>query len=349
MHPILYNRQRLILYLLAWIVMSLLLALQIAYMENIPWLNAVVFILPPGIIYAFIALSAFFLCRIFPLKTSMITQLLVLYAATGLVTSGVWSLLGYGWSWALNEIFTSSFILSINTIILLLIFGAIGYWFSVAVHYLIITFQQSQEAEKQTMELKLLAQEAELKFLRTQIDPHFLFNALNSLSALTASDPSAARRMTLILADFFRNSIALGSQAFISLKDEIELVNNFLSIEQIRFGQRLSVEFDIPDDTLAMRIPPLMLQPLVENAVKHGIAQILDGGLIRIQSRTDSTILSVIIQNPCDADSLNTKGTGLGLENIRKRLGHQYGNQGDLIIDKKKSTYTVTINIPVIP
>jgi LytS/YehU family sensor histidine kinase len=125
--------------------------------------------------------------------------------------------------------------------ILIVVLGVLLYGFAVALHYLVIEFVRAKSAEQRELESLLMAQEAELRMLRTQIDPHFLFNSLNSISALTSQDAKAARRMTLELASFFRQSLGMEAHKKVTLGEEMVLIRHFLAIEQVRFGERLQV------------------------------------------------------------------------------------------------------------
>src|SRR5687768_14975470 len=165
---------------------------------------------------------------------------------------------------------------------LLFVVGALLFWLVSSFFYLLIAFDASKDAERANMKLRLLAREAELKALRAQIDPHFIFNCLHSISALTATQPTAARRMCLLLAEFLRDTLRLGGSGQIPLGEELALAERYLAIEQVRLGDRLIVIRDATADAAACLVPPLLLQPLVENAVKHGVAQLVEGGTIRI-------------------------------------------------------------------
>ena len=160
--------------------------------------------------------------------------------------------------------------------------GVLLFLLALAVHYALLAFEAAREAERRQLELELLTRDAELRALRAQIDPHFLYNSLNSISALTASDPSGARRMCVLLGEFLRDTLSVSSRERIPLADELALADRFLSIEQVRFGARLQVERRIDEASAACLVPPLLLQPLVENAVTHGIAGLLEGGVIRL-------------------------------------------------------------------
>ena len=172
---------------------------------------------------------------------------------------------------------------------LLFVVGALLYWLAAACHYLLIAFQASREAETRAFEQTLLAREAELRALRAQIDPHFIFNSLHSISALTTTDAAAARTMCLLLADFLRDTLRLGSSSRISFADEWSLAERFLAIEQVRLGSRLQIARDTDPQAAGCPVPPLLLQPLVENAVIHGVAQLVEGGTIRMTARRERT------------------------------------------------------------
>ena len=159
--------------------------------------------------------------------------------------------------------------------------GVLLFWLSSLLHYLLAAFEQSRRAEARELGLEVLAREAELRALRAQIDPHFLFNGLQSISALTSADPAGARRMCLLLADFFRSSVRLGAEDAIRLEEEMAMVRAYLDIERVRYGPRLESEVVLEPGCGSCRVPPLILQPLVENAVRHGIRPLVDGGVVR--------------------------------------------------------------------
>jgi LytS/YehU family sensor histidine kinase len=195
----------------------------------------------------------------------------------------------------------------------------------------------------------VLARDAELKALRAQIDPHFLFNSLNSISALTSADPAAARTMTLMLADFLRMSLNYGALEVIRLEQEIALVRHFLDIEKIRYGERLLVRTEIGEGTLSARVPPLLLQPLVENAVNHGIAEMPGGGLLLLRTEYAGPSLRLLISNPVDPQRIKRGWGGMGLQNVRQRLERMYGSAGTLEVRETGETFAVAISLPRTP
>ena len=170
----------------------------------------------------------------------------------------------------------------------------------------------------------MLAREAELKALRAQVDPHFLFNSLNSINALIMTDPAAARRMCVLLADFLRNSLKLGSEMRLPLADELRLTECYLDIERVRLGSRLRVEKDIDRECETCMVPPLIMQPLVENAITHGVAAMLDGGVVRMQVERNGAGVRIAIENAFEPEAASKTGVGVGLQNVRMRLKNLY-------------------------
>jgi LytS/YehU family sensor histidine kinase len=183
--------------------------------------------------------------------------------------------------------------------------------------------------------------------LRTQINPHFLFNSLNSISALTAIDAAGARDMTIELAQFFRQTLALSEKQKIPLSDEIALCNHFLAIEKIRFGKKLQVQMRIDPDSENCLLPPMLLQPLLENAIKHGIRDLVDGGTIELSSKVRAPWLFVAIDNPVDIHPSSTQGTGTGLKNLQARLRSLYSDKSRVEWQLTQQVFRIEIALPL--
>ncbi|ANS84566.1 Histidine kinase [Vibrio scophthalmi] len=185
----------------------------------------------------------------------------------------------------------------------------------------------------------LLAQ-AEIKLLHAQVNPHFLFNALNTISAVVRRDPSKARELIQHLSQFFRSNLKQNIEA-VTLKDELAHVNAYLTIEKARFTDRLEVEIEIDSSLLQRKLPTFTLQPLVENAIKHGISNLLEGGVIRIYSQPEAQGQRIIVED--NAGSYLTpqsEHAGLGMQIVAKRLTNKFGQISDLKIDVKANQYT---------
>jgi LytS/YehU family sensor histidine kinase len=217
--------------------------------------------------------------------------------------------------------------------------GLLLYILSIALHYVLLALEASREAA-------LLARDAELRALKSQINPHFLFNCLNSISALTTSDPSRAREMCVRLSEFLRNTLGLGERESISWKEELELARTYLEVERVRFGARLQVEMDVEESCSECRVPALVLQPLVENAIKHGIATLVDGGVVRLESRVISGTLEVSVENEFDPEAPAPRRSGLGLRNLRDRLRTRFGGAAEVVTTAADNVFRAEMKFP---
>jgi LytS/YehU family sensor histidine kinase len=226
--------------------------------------------------------------------------------------------------------------------------GVLLYLLSVSLHYVLFSMESSKEAETREQEALTLARESELKALKAQINPHFLFNSLNSISALATVDGKRAREMCIKLSDFLRTTLKLGEKQRITLADELSLARAYLDVEQVRFGTRLRVEMDADADCGQCVVPSLLLQPLVENAVKHGIAGLVDGGTIRLEAHCSEGMLRVKICNQFDADSPAASRHGLGLRNVRDRLRALYENRARVDTTATGDHFIVEVELPFI-
>jgi two-component sensor histidine kinase len=340
------TRRGVVLYLLAWLMLGLVMGGLLAGSTGIAWSSAFLFVVPLVLVYAFAAgFSALYLCRAFPLARNEPARVFLVVGFGGAVAAACWLAGAVGWNGLLVS-FNTGVVLTAGLKAMLLGLGVVLYGLCAVGHYLAIESERNRLAERRELELKLMAQEAELRMLRTQIDPHFLFNSLNSISALTSIDAGRARDMTLRLSEFFRHSLGLDAQRKVTLEDEVKLVEHFLAIEKVRFGARLAVEFEIAEDARTCLLPPMILQPLVENAVKHGIGGMPDGGLVVIRAQRSGSLLKVAVENGVDEDSVARKGKGIGLPNVRQRLATSYGYEAGISWNRVGDKFVVEMNIP---
>jgi LytS/YehU family sensor histidine kinase len=224
--------------------------------------------------------------------------------------------------------------------------GVILYALCAIANYLALAFQRARELETRELQALVAARDAELRMLRNQVDPHFLFNSLNSISALTAIDPAAARDMTLRLAEFFRRTLGLEAHRRIALGAELDLVRHYLAIEQVRFGDRLAFVEQVQDEARACLLPPLLLQPLVENAIKHGVARRVEGGMLRLTAARAGSLLRICVENDCAAGEGIRPGTGHGLANVRERLAAAYAHEASVHAQRGADAFRVDLVLP---
>jgi two-component system sensor histidine kinase AlgZ len=188
---------------------------------------------------------------------------------------------------------------------------------------------------------------ARLAELQSRIRPHFLFNTLNTAIALVRTDPRQAEAVLEDLAELFRVALAEhGPQATVSLRDEIELARRYLAIEQVRFGDRLQLRWELDAAAEGARLPPLLLQPLVENAVRHGIEPAAGGGIVRVRTRVRRGLAEILVANSV-AGGASQPGHGIGLRNVRERLRLMHDVAGDFRAGRDGDIYRVLITVPL--
>jgi LytS/YehU family sensor histidine kinase len=195
-------------------------------------------------------------------------------------------------------------------------------------------------------EMHRLVSQAELRALQSQINPHFLFNALNALYGSIPREAASARRMALNLAEIFRYFLQ-SDQTFVPLAREMEIVRAYLEVEQCRMGAKLEVSVDVDAAALEVPIPVLSIQPLVENAVKHGVALSSEAGYVRIRVETAGTGMRIIVENSGGSEVKPLSGTRVGLENVRRRLEICYGSAAGLTLEVSESGARAELVIPV--
>ncbi len=350
MHPLLVEWSRLGAYLAAWALLGLLLAALLVLAAPFGWTEAIFFAIPLAVLFGFMGLASFWVCQAAPLHLGRVrafgTQLLA-----GVVSASLWLAAGRGFAFALDRggVFPGLVAKQADAAPLLLGLGVALYLLAAALHYVIVAFEVSRDAERRALQFEIASREAELRALRAQIHPHFLFNSLNSINALIAAKPEEARQLSVRLADFLRRSLTVGSREAISLAEELDLAEQLLSIEKVRFGERLSHAVVADDTARACPVPPLVLQPLVENAVTHGIAQMLEGGEIRIEAERRGPELRIAVVNPRDPESPGRRGTGIGLQNVRRRLAALHGDAAEVRVSPGDVSFRVELRLPAGP
>jgi len=209
------------------------------------------------------------------------------------------------------------------------------------------TLQEQQAAYRRKEEAEQMTKDAELLKLRQQMQPHFLFNSLNSISALAGSQPEKARHMIQQLSDFLRGTLKRDEQQWVTLEDELRHLALYLDIEKVRFGQRLQTDIQIDENAKTMHIPSLLLQPIVENAIKFGLYDTTGDVMITIDALAQNNQLHITITNPFDEETaVSTQGTGFGLASIYRRLFLLFARHDLLHTLKTDAIFTTTLLIP---
>jgi len=228
-----------------------------------------------------------------------------------------------------------------------LIAGIFYYFIILLIYYLITYYSDLEKKSKQEAELQTLIKESELTLLKSQLNPHFLFNSLNSISSLTITNPGKARDMVVKLSEFLRYAIDKNQRDMTLLKDELNNIELYLDIEKIRFGDRLIFEKQMDKQCNGVLVPNMILQPLFENAVKHGVYESSDTVFIRLECQMKKDFYTLTVINNFDPEIPARKGRGVGLKNVSKRLQLNYSRNDLLYTSKTENEFIVRISIPV--
>jgi LytS/YehU family sensor histidine kinase len=339
MHPILKSRNGLLTYLVAWIPLGIMLGLILGVYGHLRLMEGISLTFPVTLLLAFVCLLPWFTCRFLPLNGTPPWKILLHHLVGAMFVSAivlaivpVMVSIGSRFSPTLENRFHSALPVLAGTVFLC-------YLLSIALHYVLLAVESGKQAE-------ILSREAELKALKAQVNPHFLFNSLNSISALTTVDAKRAREMCIRLSDFLRISLRLGEKLSIPFGEELSLTSSYLDVEQIRFGSRLRVLNDFDPASSVCEVPPLLVQPLVENAIKHGIASLSEGGEILMSAHVANERLRFTIENPFDPEAPAMRKSGFGLLNVRNRLTARYGTAARLDIQVENNIYKVVMTLP---
>lgn len=348
-HPVLSNRIRLIVWWLIWLFLmagqSLLFYYAYGDFLTIGILDSFVSLL----IYSGIALSLWYPFSFFNSGNTRVTTTILNLIISGIISVTLWALTTkYTMQMILpednsyNEYWEATFPYRIGS-------GVFIYGLIVLSYYLFMSLINLSEKNVREARLKSLVKETELKMLRSQINPHFLFNSLNSISSLTVTNPEKARIMVVKLSDFMRYALARKDELPVSFSSELDNLRLYLDIEKVRFGSKLVTEESIEESCLDVKIPVMLLQPLYENAIKHGVYESTESVSITTTARIVDACLEIIISNNFEQTSFAPKGTGTGVVNVSRRLELIYGNKSSITSSVDKDIYTVRLLIPVNP
>jgi len=345
-HPVLANRVRLIVWWLVWLFLamgqSLLFYFAYGSFISLSLIDSLISLL----IYSGIALSLWYPFRFFNTGEIRPTTLISNLVVSGAISIGLWVVItkfvvllvlpeqnNYQAYW------DATFPYRIGT-------GVFIYGIIILSYYLFISLTNLSEKNAKEAQLESLVKETELKMLRSQINPHFLFNSLNSISSLTITDPEKARIMVVKLSEFMRYALSRKDEQPVSLQSELENLRLYLDIEKVRFGDKLTTEENVENDCLDIKIPVMLLQPLYENAVKHGVYESAESVRIFTCAKIVTGYMELTISNNYEPGQTSAKGTGTGLLNVIRRIELTYGNKGSLKTTREDGIYTVKIFIP---
>lgn len=349
LNPITQSKQYLLAYFLFWALIAWLQSVVAHWILEEPWMQTIVESVVYVSSFGLIGLGVWFVVRFSGIEGESIINPLATHAASASLLVFVWMSIAHG---ANAMIFGDSiFFMDLPEAELWwrVSFGYIFYIFVALNYYLLIFYQNFKEKQFRESEMKTMLKESELSMLKAQINPHFIFNSLNSISSLTLTKPESAHEMIVKLSSFLRHTIGYSETDLVPIKKEIETIQLYLDIEKSRFGDKLSVNINgLSELAEEVNIPNLILQPLIENAVKYGVYESTENTSIDIDLQLEEGVLDVRIVNGLEADGVARQGKGIGLKNVQSRLQLVYERNDLLQVKKTLGKFEVKVSIPQI-
>lgn len=346
-NPITNTVQSLATYFAIWVAFALIQAGVYYYFLSIDLLPSIIDALVFNGLLSLIGLAIWPLVSYSSLEGAQLFNTLITHIAGAALLIG---LSVYGLYNLLDNLFyeNSAYLTFLNdSLFWRIAISAVIYVFIALNYYVIIYTQEFKFRKVQESELKQSLKEAELEMLKSQLNPHFIFNSLNSISSLTLTNPEKAQEMVISLSEFLRYSIKPNQENLIPLKIELDAIEQFIAIEKVRFGDRLTVHISCKDDCKALFVPPLIIQPLIENAIKYGVHESLDNAIISIECTCAKDALTISVLNSYDSKSTPpARQSGIGLKNVAHRLSLLYTMPDLLQIDKRENEFIIRLVIP---
>ncbi len=347
LNPISKHRSYFFSFIMVWAVIFGIHTIIINFFYEIPGIISLTDSAVFNLFFAIIGYNLWFVVRFNLREKQKSFDLIISHLITAIVIIAIWLVSSY---FLLKNMYVenSSYIQFLNdSLPWRVITGIFFYLFFIMFYYVMLYYEDLQDKLKVEADLKNLVQEAELNALKSQINPHFLFNSLNSISSLTITNPDNAQEMVIKLSDFLRYSLSHDKNEKTSLQDEISNLKRYLDIEKVRFGKRLNFVHDISKDCLSIEIPNMILQPLIENSIKHGVYNSSEEVLVTLKCDIKGDYVNIEISNEYDPEAVKKKGQGIGLSNIKKRLQLIYKRQDLLEIKAEKLTFTALLKFPL--
>jgi len=347
MHPLFGTRFALPVYLLAWTALAIVP--QVILGQGAPIGRALVALVATWT-FSLFTLPGYYVCRSLPLSPRHWRRSLGVQATVALIWSGTYLA-------SFEVLARLAAVVPAWTLLPELVAGSRAPLFGVglllsllamAFHHLALSIEARGVALEREASSLLARQRAELGALRAQVHPHFLFNSLNTVSALIGYDPAGARQACIELGAYLRGALGAGERPFVSLREEWELAEMYLGVEALRLGERLQIVRELDPAALERQVPSLILQPLIENAITHGISRVTEPSPLRVRAALRDERLLVEIENPIATGASGPVGRpgGLGLANVRARLAAHYGSLASLGVVRSEGSFLARLDLP---
>jgi len=344
-NPVIGNKKYLVIYFGLWALIMLAHTFLLYYFYDLPaqiaFLDGMIY----SVVFLLLGFGIWFIVRFNPFLLKNLINLIAAHFLSALFIVGLWlSVAGFTTGilfgdFKHNETFS-------EVMPLRFIIGIMYYLILALIYYLMIYSENFKERIEHEANIEAKFKEAELNTLKAQINPHFIFNSLNSISALTISNPDIAQEMIVKMSDFFRMTLKKDNTQFTLLSEEIRFSRLYFEIEKIRFKDKLQFIIDCSEENDRIKVPHLILQPLLENAIKYGVQESISTVKVKLECKTENQFLFLKLSNQFDSDS-NFGGHGIGHKNIRERLRLIF-NRADLFETKIiENQYTAILKIPL--
>lgn len=345
-HPIIKSPKNFSIYLLFWLLILILYFNLIFFDQeidiNVVITDSIVF----NILLLGLGISFWYSAKFLSIENHKFFRIISNHILEGIILISLWLVIGYFLVINLindKDAYSNFFFATLKFRAAI---GIFTYFLLTSFYYIVIYYTGFQERRIKETELKNLITEAELRSLKFQINPHFIFNSLNSMSALTEIDPKKAKQMIIKLAEFLRYTLATNDKQMVSLSEELKNIRLYLEIEKIRFEEKFDYVEEINEECSKAKIPSMILQPLFENAIKHAVYETFDKVILKLSCSQQDSFLKIVMENNFEGES-HKKGAGVGLNNIKERLRLIYQQDNLMEVKKEDNLFSVTLYIPI--
>lgn len=349
MHPIFSSNRTFLSVAILWSLLCCLIAFLLVKLDhqNHGALLITFQTLPMYGLLLFFGASNYYLCLRLPLVNTPMALVLVAQTLAAGITLGLWLMLARGWSWLLDEMsFHHAEAMYFDLLIANILIALVLYVVWILVHYAYLGAKGDEQTSARALEHQLLIKSIELEAIKLTVHPHFMYNSLTMVANLSLAAPEKIHDICVKMSDFLRYSVTYGKQDRVTFRDEITHIENYLSIEKERFGERLSVSIIAEPESLNKATIALVLFPLVENCIKHGIGSQLEPGFIKIAIGQRGAITHICIENSFDPSGIKPHSTQLGLSSLEKRIAYSFGPAAQMKVKKDAGQFKVELFLP---
>ncbi|MEI7595038.1 MAG: histidine kinase [Bacteroidota bacterium] len=344
-HPILSNKKTILIYSIFWFVIGVVHSHVLFRYYSFSWIISMFDAFLFNTLFALIALGLWYAVKYNGTDFKKPYSLFFSHSITAIVVVMVWFFIGQTIiNFIVNNTNYTAFLRFSSAY--RLIIGFTFYIGTIMFYYLIVYYNSLQEQVKKEAFLVSTLKESELQILRSQINPHFLFNSLNSISSLTITEPTKARDMIIKLSDFMRYSLKNKDNRMVELSEELMNIENYMDIERIRFGNRIQFQQNITAQAMKAFVPSMIFQPLAENSIKHGVFSSSENVKVWLNADVKDDLLVITLKNEYEESNKSETGTGTGLSNIKRRMQLLFGSEDFVRIRIENNIFEVQISVP---